>query len=187
MEGFTIFDAVVGGVILISGILAYSRGFVRETLSILGWVAAAIVAFIFAGHAEPLVREVPVLGEFLAESCELSIVAAFALVFAVTLVVVSLITPVFSSAVQRSALGGLDQGAGFLFGVARGALLVAVALLVYDRIVVADTVAAVEESRSAAIFASVIEVIERELPETAPQWITERYEELVAGCGAQAA
>lgn len=187
MEGFTIFDAVVGGVILISGVLAYSRGFVRETLSILGWVAAAIVAFFLAGWAEPLVREVPVLGEFLAESCELSIVAAFAAVFAITLVVVSLIAPVFSSAVQRSALGGLDQGAGFLFGVARGALLIAVGLLVYDRVVVADTLAVVEESRSAAIFASIIEVIERELPETAPQWITERYEELVASCGAEAA
>ena len=53
MEGFTIIDAVAAGVIVISAILAYSRGFVREILSIAGWVAAAILAFIFAPRAVP--------------------------------------------------------------------------------------------------------------------------------------
>ena len=48
MEGFTIFDGVVAGVILISAVLAFSRGFVRETMSIAAWVAAAVVAFMFA-------------------------------------------------------------------------------------------------------------------------------------------
>jgi membrane protein required for colicin V production len=38
MEGFTIFDGVVAGVILISAVLAYSRGFVREAMSIAGWI-----------------------------------------------------------------------------------------------------------------------------------------------------
>ena len=53
MEGFTIFDGVVAGVIIISAILAYSRGFMREVLSIAGWIAAAIVAFLFAARAQP--------------------------------------------------------------------------------------------------------------------------------------
>ena len=187
MEGFTIVDAVVAGVLLVSGILAYSRGFVREALSIAGWIAAVIVAFLFAARVEPLVREIPVLGEFLAESCELSVVAAFAVVFALALVVISLITPMFSGFVQRSALGGIDQGLGFLFGVLRGALLVAVGFLIYDRVIVGDTVPMVDESRSAAIFASLTESLEQNLPDTAPQWIVERYEELVASCGAEAA
>ena len=43
--------------------------------------------------------------------------------------------------VQRSALGGLDQALGFLFGVARGILLVAVAFIVYDRAVATSTIA----------------------------------------------
>ncbi|PKP84294.1 MAG: colicin V production CvpA [Alphaproteobacteria bacterium HGW-Alphaproteobacteria-2] len=183
MEGFTIVDAVVAGVLLVSGILAYSRGLVRETLSIAGWVGAAIVAFLFAAQAEPLVREIPVLGEFLADSCELSVVAAFAVVFALALVVISLVTPFFSGLVQRSALGGIDQGLGFLFGVLRGALLVAVGFLVYDRVVVGDTVPMVDNSRSAAIFASVKETIAEQVPDTIPQWIVTRYEELVAACG----
>lgn len=48
MEGFTIVDAGVGVIILLSAVLAYSRGFVREVLAIGGWVAAAIAAFVFA-------------------------------------------------------------------------------------------------------------------------------------------
>ena len=93
MEGFTIIDGVVGVVIVLSALLAYSRGFVREAMAIAGWVAAAILAFLFAGKVEPLVKEIPVIGDFLGESCELSIIAAFAAVFAVALVVVSIFTP----------------------------------------------------------------------------------------------
>jgi len=126
MEGFTIIDGVVAAIIVISALLAYSRGFVREAMAIAGWIGAAILAFIFSDQVEPLVKQIPVLGDFIGDSCELSIIGAFALVFAVTLVVVSIFTPLFSNLVQRSALGGLDQGAGFLFGVLRGILLVAV-------------------------------------------------------------
>ena len=113
MEGFTIVDAVVAVIILVSAILAYGRGVVREVLAIAGWVAAAVVAYIFAPQAEPLIQQIPVLDKFLGDSCELSIIAAFAGVFAVALIVMSIFTPLFSSAVQRSALGGLDQGLGF--------------------------------------------------------------------------
>ncbi|MCB1330166.1 MAG: CvpA family protein, partial [Maritimibacter sp.] len=124
MDGFTIVDGVVAVIILISAILAYSRGFVREAMSIAGWIAAAIVAYLFAPRAVPLIKEVPVLKDFIADSCELSVIAAFAGVLALALVVVSVFTPLFSSAVQRSALGGLDQALGFVFGVLRGLLLV---------------------------------------------------------------
>ncbi|MGR3758486.1 MAG: CvpA family protein, partial [Tranquillimonas sp.] len=62
MEGFTVIDCVVAAVIVISAILAYSRGFVREALAIAGWIAAAILAFIFAPPVAPLVRELPVVG-----------------------------------------------------------------------------------------------------------------------------
>jgi membrane protein required for colicin V production len=134
MEGFTIIDGVVAAVVIISALLAYSRGLVREVMAIAGWVAAAILAFLFAPTVEPMVREIPVVGEFVAESCELSMIGGFAIVFAISLIVVSLFTPLFSSIVQRSAAGGVDQGLGFLFGVARGILLVALALFVYDTV-----------------------------------------------------
>jgi len=182
VDGFTIIDAVVAVVILISAILAYSRGFVREVMAILGWVAAAVVAFMFAPTAAPMMREVPYLGDFLAENCEMSIIAGFAAIFALALVVAALFTPLFSSFIRRSALGALDQGMGFLFGVARGMLLVAVAFLVYERAVASAAVPMVDNSRSAAVFSALTTSLEQGIPDDAPGWIVARYEELVSSC-----
>ena len=180
---FTIVDGGVAVLILLSAILAYSRGLVREVMAIVGWVAAEVLAYMFAGQAAPLVREIPVLGDFLGDSCELRLIAAFAAVFAVALVVASLFTPLFSSVVQRSALGGLDQGLGFLFGVLRGLVLVAVGLLVYDRAIAGAAVPMVDNSRTAHIFASMQEKMNQMVPSDAPGWIVARYEEMVGSCG----
>lgn len=184
MEGFTIVDAVVAVIILMSAILAYSRGLVRELLAIAGWIAAAVLAFIFAPQAEPLVKQIPILDKFLGDSCELSIIAAFAGVFALALIVMSIFTPLFSSVVQRSALGGIDQGLGFLFGVLRGILLVAVAFVVYARVLTGATVPVVDNSQSAKIFSSLEQRLNAEVPQDAPGWILARYQELVGDCGA---
>ena len=184
---FTIVDGGVAVLILLSAVLAYSRGFVREIMAIIGWVAAAVLAYMFAGQAAPLIAEIPVVGDFLNGNCELSLIAAFAAVFAVALVVASLFTPLFSSVVQRSALGGLDQGLGFLFGVLRGMLLVAVGLLVYDRVIAGAAVPAVDDSRTAQIFASMQARLNDMVPSDAPGWIVARYEEMVESCGAPAA
>lgn len=187
MEGFTLVDGIVAAVIVVSAVLAYSRGFVREAMAIVGWIAAAIVAFIFAPPVQPLVQELPVVGEFLGESCELSIIAAFAAVFAAGLIVAALFTPLLSSAIQRTALGGLDQGLGFLFGVARGVLLVGVAFIVYDRAVAANTIPMVDDSRSAKVFASFQDNLDATIPSDAPGWIVGRYNDLTAVCVAPAA
>src|SRR6056297_3081846 len=182
MEGFTIIDGVVALIIVLSALLAYSRGFVREALAIAGWVVAGILAFIFAPQVEPLVKEVPVIGDFIADSCELSMIGAFAAVFAVALIVASLITPLFSSLVQRSALGGIDQGLGFLFGVARGILLVAIAYFVYETVVTSQNIAAIDDSRSARVFSRMTDNIQQQEPEEALGWITRQYEQLVSSC-----
>ena len=61
MEGFTVVDGAVAGIIVLSAILAYSRGFVREGMAIAGWIGAALLAYIFAAQAQPLVKELPVV------------------------------------------------------------------------------------------------------------------------------
>lgn len=183
MEGFTLVDGVVAGVVIVSALLAYARGFMREIMSIVGWVAAAVLAFIFAGQVEPLVKEIPVVGGFLTESCELAIIAAFAAVFALALVVVSIFTPLFAGLIRASALGPVDSALGFLFGALRGVVLVAIALIVYEQVMVNDAIAMVEDSRSAQIFGSFSDTLEQQIPEDATGWIVERYEELVGDCG----
>lgn len=178
---FTIVDGIVAVIIILSAVLAYSRGFVREVLSIGGWVLAAVAAYIFAPRVEPLVKEVPVLKDFLGPSCELAMIAAFAGVFAVALIIFSVFTPLFAGAVQRSALGGIDQGLGFLFGVARGAVLVAIAFIVYER-VVTEPIPMVDNSRTAVVFAQVSEAIDEQIPADAPGWVAAQYDNLIGQC-----
>jgi membrane protein required for colicin V production len=182
MEGFTVVDGIVAVVIILSAILAYSRGVVRELMAIVGWIGAAVLAFIFAPSAQPIVKELPVVGDFLRDSCELSIIAAFAGVFAIGLILAALFTPLLSSAVQRSALGGIDQGLGFLFGVARGVILVAVAFIVYDRAIAGQAIAMIDDSRSAKVFASFQANLDAQVPTDAPGWILSRYNDLTQAC-----
>lgn len=183
MEGFTIVDGVVALIIVVSALLAYSRGIVRESLAIAGWILAAFLAFIFAPQVQPLVKEVPFVGDLISDSCELSMIAGAAAIFALVLLVSALFTPMFSSLIQRSALGGLDQALGFLFGVARGILLIAIAFFVYETVVTGQDIAAIDDSRSARVFGKMTETIEERDPEEALGWITQQYEQLVAGCG----
>jgi membrane protein required for colicin V production len=183
MENFTAVDGGAALIILFSAILAYSRGLVRELMAIVGWIGAAIVAFIFAPSVTPLVKEIPVVGEFLADSCELSVIGAFAGVFAVGLIV---FTPLFASVVQRSALGGIDQALGFVFGVARGVLLIAVAFIVYDRALSNQSMPMIDNSRTAKVFANFQASIDESIPTDAPGWIVARYNDLTTVCTPEA-
>ncbi|ADO42339.1 CvpA family protein [Ketogulonicigenium vulgare Y25] len=195
MEGFTIIDAVVAAVILLSALLAYSRGLVRETLAIGGWVVSAILAFMFAGQAAPIVRAIPVVGDLIADSCELSIIGGAGLIFAVVLMITAIFTPLFSSLIHRSVLGGIDQGFGFLFGVLRGILLVAVAYFAYQTFQSAQGIAMVDNSRSAQtdpsrsaqIFAGVTERFASADSSAMLDWINAQYSNLISSCAAPAA
>jgi membrane protein required for colicin V production len=161
MENLTAVDGGAALIIIISAILAFSRGLVRELMAILGWIGAAIAAYYFAPGVQPLVKELPVVGEFLSDSCELSVVAG---------------------AVQRSALGGIDQALGFLFGAARGVLLIAIAFIVYDRVLSDQRIEMIDNSRTALVFANFQAQIDDNIPSDAPGWIVERYNELTNVC-----
>lgn len=183
MDGFNIVDGIALALIVVSAVLAWARGLVREALSIAGWVIAAIAAFAFAPAVEPLMREIPVLRDVIGGSCELGVLAGFVAVFAVALVIVSIFTPLLSGAVQNSALGPVDQGLGLVFGAARGALIVAIGLVVYDRVLGGEGgVPMVDASYSRALFAGVEAQLAALLPADAPQWIAGQYERLVGSC-----
>lgn len=124
LEGLpiNIIDIGVILVLLISGVLAYARGLVHEVLSIGGWVGAALATIFFYPVIQPLARDfIPV--DLAAD------LSAGVTIFIVTLVILSLATRALSSRVKESALNVLDRSLGFLFGLARGALLVCVAYL----------------------------------------------------------
>ncbi|OUS08258.1 colicin V production CvpA [Rhodobacterales bacterium 52_120_T64] len=183
MEDFTLFDGGVAAILFISAVLAYSRGFVREALSIAGWIGAGIVAFYFSPQVVPLVQEIPILADIIGDNCELGILAAFAGVFAIALVIIALFTPLISGAVQKSALGSLDGGLGFLFGLARGVLLIVVALVAYDFFIAgSEGFPVVEDSKTRVILAEQQTRMQEYIPTDIPEWLIEPYEQLTASC-----
>ncbi|CCQ74069.1 CvpA family protein [Magnetospira sp. QH-2] len=118
-------DIGVALVLLLSGMLAYSRGFVHEVLSIAGWVGAIFITIYGLPHVRPYARElIPV--ELAAD------LAAGAMLFIGSLVVLSLVSRALSRGIRDSALNVLDRSLGFLFGLLRGGVLVALAWIALD-------------------------------------------------------
>jgi len=185
MEGFNIVDGIVLATVVISSLLAYARGLVREVMAIVGWIVAAIAAFLFAPQVMPLVKEIPVVGSILADSCELSIIASFAAVFAIALLIMSFFTPLLSSLINKSMLGKLDQSLGFIFGVVRGIALIAIGFFAYNTVLSAESFPMIDKSRSAQVFGDMATSIEERNPERALGWVTLQYEQLVSVCEPQ--
>lgn len=183
----TIADGVVALVVLVSAFLAYNRGFVREVLAIAGWIAAGFVAFYFAPLLAPIVVETPYVGGLFSSSCTLTALASFAIVFGVALIVLSIFTPVMSTAVQNTPLAPIDRGFGFIFGIARGVLLIAVVYLLYDLVITdSERLAAVENSASLSFISDAAEALRAETPTAVPDWLQARIERLMGDCVADA-
>ena len=116
-------DIVVAAVLLISGVIALFRGFVKETLTIAGWIGAIFITLYGYQHIAPL------LTDFIADSWVAELVAASAL-FLVSLVILTIVSHLIASRVQGSVLGHLDRALGFVFGLVRGMALVSLVYLV---------------------------------------------------------
>ena len=121
-------DLAVLGIVLVSALLSMMRGFTREVLAIASWAAAAAAAFYFY----PVVM--PYLTPYLHKEV-IAQAASAAIVFFVTLIVVSLFTVRLSDAILDSKIGALDRSLGFVFGVARGFLLAVVAFAIFNWLV----------------------------------------------------
>src|SRR5579864_201008 len=124
----TILDLVLLGVMLISGLLAMVRGFMREILSIAAWGAAALVTLYSFSKLLPTAKT------YFNNDTVASIVVV-AGVFVATLIVVSVITVRISDMILDSRIGALDRTLGFLFGLGRGLLIVVVAFLFFTWLV----------------------------------------------------
>lgn len=118
----TAVDVVVAVVLLGSAGFAFLRGFVQEVLSITSWVGAVFAALYGFPHAQPFFRSQ--IGSALVAD-----IAAGATLFLLTLLVLSLLTKRVSDTVRKSALNSVDSSLGFVFGLARGAVLVSLAYM----------------------------------------------------------
>jgi membrane protein required for colicin V production len=121
-------DLAVIILVLISGLLALLRGFTREVLAILSWVAAAAAAYYLYPVALPYIK--PYIAK---ENIAMGVAAAA--VFFVALIVVSIFTVKLSDLILDSKVGALDRTLGFIFGAVRGFLLAVVAFVFYGWLV----------------------------------------------------
>lgn len=116
---FSWVDWAIIAVILVSGLISLRRGFIKEALSLVIWIVAGAIAWLFGGAlAEHL-------GSYI-ETPSARTIAACAILFVATLLVGALISFLFGELVRATGLTGTDRLLGMVFGVARGALLVVV-------------------------------------------------------------
>jgi len=161
-------DIFLIAVMLVSGMLAMVRGLIREVLSIAGWAAAAGAALYAYAKLLPAAK-----AYFNNDYVAIGVTTAGA--FLGTLIIVSVITVRISDKILDSRIGALDRTLGFLFGLARGLLIVVVAFIFFDWLVPAKSQPeAVRTARSRVVLQNTGEWLKSMLPEDPENTILKR-------------
>jgi membrane protein required for colicin V production len=126
-----ILDLAIIAILLVSGGLAFMRGFVHEVLAVAAWVGAALATL----HGLPALRGIAraqISSTFVAD------LVTGAVIFLVSLLVFAVVTKAISRRVRESALNSVDSSLGFIFGLLRGAVIVCLAYMLADWIIGRD-------------------------------------------------
>lgn len=118
------FDYILIALVGLSMVLSLWRGFVREIISLIGLVAAFLVAARLSAQA----------GDFLGEwitNATVADIAGFVLVFVIIMTLVGIIGAIIRKLVGMADLTATDRTLGIFFGAARGLLLIGLCFLVY--------------------------------------------------------
>lgn len=118
-------DYAVIGVIGLSALFAFARGFVREALSIVAWAGAALITLYGFHDVYSLVARrlhTPLLAELVAGAG----------LFLASLIVLTIATSLLARFLSPATLSPIDRTLGLVFGLARGAILVSAAFLLLD-------------------------------------------------------
>jgi membrane protein required for colicin V production len=115
-------DLIILGVIGLSALLAFSRGFIKEMLSILGWIGAVIATVALFSPVRQVVRQ------YIAEPLLADIAAGIG-IFVVTLILCGMLNHWVSAQVRSNGLGALDRSLGLVFGLVRGSVIVCAAYI----------------------------------------------------------
>ena len=115
-------DIAIIVILLVSTLIGIFRGFVREILSLAAWIIAVVVAWTFAEmgavYLEPYISQPP-----------LRVVAAFAGIFVVVLIMLSIVSYLIYKLFALAGITGVDRSLGGLFGVVRGVIVIALLIL----------------------------------------------------------
>ncbi len=112
-------DWVILAILAVSSLLSLRRGFIKEALSLVTWVAAFIVARLFTNQLSTLLADQ-------LQTPSARVAAAFILLFVATLIVGALVSHLIGLLIRATGLSATDRVLGMGFGLARGALVVVV-------------------------------------------------------------
>jgi len=117
-------DYVILAIVLISMVISLLRGFVKEALSLAGWIIAVVVGFTYMG-------QLAIFLQTKISSLPPSILnlLGFSILLIITLIVAGLINNLVSKLIEKTGLNGTDRAIGMLFGIGRGLVLVGILVL----------------------------------------------------------
>lgn len=115
-------DYVIIGVVFISALIGLFRGFVKEAFSLGSWIVSIFIAIRFNQAFSVYLTDyidVP----------SIRIATAFVILLLVALILGAMVSYLVSQIVDKTGLSGTDRFAGFIFGIARGVVVMAVLVL----------------------------------------------------------
>ena len=110
-------DVAIVVIIAVSALISIARGFLREALSLTGWIVAVWVSVSFTNEVAALLAdyvEVPSLRQGI----------AFVALFVAVLLATAVVNHLVGLLVDKTGLTGTDRVLGVVFGIARGVLVV---------------------------------------------------------------
>ena len=153
-------DLAIIAVIALSAVFAFARGFVREVLSIVAWVGAAVITLYGFDRAYTAIAKLvttPLLADLIAGAG----------LFVVSLILLTIATGYLARFVEGSALSPIDRTLGLLFGLARGVVLVVLAYLVVDvSLPQTDRPVWIKDAKSERFLAKGADMLRGALPES---------------------
>lgn len=155
--GITVFDVAVIAIAVFGAAIGLSTGFAHAVLFIASWIAAGWVAWRFSKVVEPEVLKI-------VSSAELSYFISLLVVFVAALIVLIMLTSVFSRSIRSGPLGKPDKILGAGFGVLCAWAAMGAAFLFYGYLGPRQLPPAVEGAASFPMIREMATFVEPYLP-----------------------
>ncbi len=122
------FDAIIISVFMLSALIAFFRGFIRELLSFGAWIGAALITIYLFPHSDNMMHHYVKRNDVAAGTGAL-------ITYFVALISISIVNSIILRYVKDADVGLLDNFLGMVFGAMRGAFIVSFGYLVMSAVI----------------------------------------------------